>query len=149
MKNTTGYSINALIDFENPIDILAHLMVGSEGTLGFISSITYNTVVEHKYRASSIVFFPDMETTCSAVTALAKANVSAVELMDRRSLASVSDMQGLPSFIKTLDEDVGALLIETCAANQDLLTEQIAEVETLLNCFEQTNAINFTRIDSE
>ena len=59
LKNTTGYAINSLIDFDDPIDILAHLMIGSEGTLGFISSLTYNTVIEHKYRASSLVFFPD------------------------------------------------------------------------------------------
>jgi D-lactate dehydrogenase len=149
LKNTTGYAINALVDFEDPIDILAHLMIGSEGTLGFISSITYNTVVEHKYRASSIVFFPDMQTTCSAVSALADANVSAVELMDRRSLASVSDMQGLPEFIKTLDKNVGALLIETRAANQQLLTAQIADLEKLLSDFEQTNVIKFTDVASE
>lgn len=149
LKNTTGYAINALIDFEDPIDILAHLMIGSEGTLGFISSITYNTVIEHKYRASSIVFFPNIQTTCSAVSALADANVSAVELMDRRSLASVSDMPGLPEFIKTLDKDVGALLIETRAANQQLLTAQIADLETLLSAFEQTNVIKFTDVASE
>ena len=149
LKNTTGYAINALVDFEDPIDILAHLMIGSEGTLGFISSITYNTVIEHKYRASSIVFFPDMQTTCSAVSALADANVSAVELMDRRSLASVSEMKGLPEFIKTLDKDVGALLIETRAANQQLLTEQITDLESLLSDFEQTNVIKFTDVASE
>jgi len=149
LKNTTGYAINALVDFEDPIDILAHLMIGSEGTLGFISSITYNTVIEHKYRASSIVFFPDMKTTCSAVSALADANVSAVELMDRRSLASVSEMKGLPEFIKTLDKDVGALLIETRAANQQLLTEQITDLESLLSDFEQTNVIKFTDVASE
>jgi len=149
LKNTTGYAINSLVDFEDPIDILAHLMIGSEGTLGFISSITYNTVIEHKYRASSIVFFPDMQTTCSAVSALADANVSAVELMDRRSLASVSDMPGLPEFIKTLDNKVGALLIETCAANQHLLAAQITELETLLSDFKQTNVIKFTDVASE
>src|SRR4029453_12949787 len=44
MKNTTGYGINALVDFTDPLDILAHLMIGSEGTLAFIAAITYRTV---------------------------------------------------------------------------------------------------------
>ena len=43
LKNTTGYSINALIDFDDPVDILTHLMIGSEGTLGFLSRIDYRT----------------------------------------------------------------------------------------------------------
>jgi FAD/FMN-containing dehydrogenase len=46
LKNTTGYSLNALIEFSDPVDILAHLMISSEGTLGFISEITYLTVKE-------------------------------------------------------------------------------------------------------
>ena len=29
LKNTTGYSLNALVDFEDPIDVLAHLMMYS------------------------------------------------------------------------------------------------------------------------
>ncbi|WP_440875765.1 FAD-binding and (Fe-S)-binding domain-containing protein [Thalassotalea sp. PLHSN55] len=144
LKNTTGYAINALVDFDDPVDMLAHLFVGSEGTLGFISSITLNTVPEYKHRASSLVFFPNINVTCEAVSALAKENVSAVELLDRRSLASVSDMEGLPDFIKTLDDDVAALLIETRAANQDLLAEQISQLKTCLTQFEQTNCIDFT-----
>ena len=44
IKNTTGYSLNALVDYQDPIDVLAHLMIGSEGTLGFIAEITYRTV---------------------------------------------------------------------------------------------------------
>ena len=55
MKNTTGYSINALIDFTDPFDIIEHLMIGSEGTLGFISEINLKTVTEHRFRASSLL----------------------------------------------------------------------------------------------
>jgi len=144
LKNTTGYAINSLIDFDDPVEMLAHLMIGSEGTLGFISSVTYHTVVEHKHRASSLVFFPNIETTCNAVKALKSANVAAVELLDRRSLASVSQMPGLPDFIHQLDDNVAALLIETRAANQQILTTQIDELETVLAQFEQTNCIEFT-----
>ena len=54
IKNTTGYSLNALLDFTDPLDILSHLMIGSEGTLGFISRITYHTVPEHAHKASAL-----------------------------------------------------------------------------------------------
>tara|TARA_R110002060_G_scaffold78357_1_gene91412 strand:+ start:8781 stop:11621 length:2841 start_codon:yes stop_codon:yes gene_type:complete len=144
LKNTTGYAINSLVDFEEPIDILAHLMIGSEGTLGFISSLTYNTVVEHKYRASSFVLFPNMDITCQAVSALAEVEVSAVELLDYRSLMSVRDMEGLPDFIHTMPEGVAALLIETSAANQTLLTQKMHTITQLLAQFEQHNSIEFT-----
>ena len=70
IKNTTGYSLNALVDYEDPIDILSHLMIGSEGTLGFISRITYQTVVEDPFKASALVFFPDIRTACEAVIRL-------------------------------------------------------------------------------
>jgi hypothetical protein len=37
----TGYSLNALVDFptDNPIEIIKHLMIGSEGTFGFVSQV--------------------------------------------------------------------------------------------------------------
>ncbi|MGO8911569.1 MAG: FAD-binding oxidoreductase, partial [Bradyrhizobium sp.] len=70
MKNTTGYSLNALVDFTDPLDVLAHLMIGSEGTLGFISEVTYHTVPEYADKASALILFDDLETTCRAVTAL-------------------------------------------------------------------------------
>ena len=45
-------------------------MIGSEGTLGFISEITYRTVEEHADKASALILFDDLETACSAVTLL-------------------------------------------------------------------------------
>ena len=70
LKNTTGYSLNALVDFIDPIDVIAHLMIGSEGTLGFMSEITYRTVPEYADKASALILFDDLETACRAVTQL-------------------------------------------------------------------------------
>jgi D-lactate dehydrogenase len=66
IKNTTGYSINAFIDYSDPIDIILHLLIGSEGTLGFNTEITYKTVAEHTHKASSLIVFPDIVSACKA-----------------------------------------------------------------------------------
>lgn len=133
IKNTTGYSLNALVDFEDPIDILAHLMIGSEGTLGFIASITYNTVVEDPYKASALVFFPDIRTACEAVIRLKPQPVSAVELLDRPALRSVEDKPGLPAIMRRLGEEAAALLIEVRAATSDALQEKINAVQAAID----------------
>ncbi|HJW24163.1 MAG TPA: FAD-binding and (Fe-S)-binding domain-containing protein [Rhodocyclaceae bacterium] len=125
IKNTTGYSLNALVDFEKPVDILAHLMIGSEGTLGFISRITYNTVPEDPFKASALVFFPTIEAACQAVINLKPQPVSAVELLDRPALRSVQDKPGLPAVMKELGDDAAALLIEVRSATQDGLQANI------------------------
>lgn len=132
IKNTTGYSLNALVDFDDPIDILSHLMIGSEGTLGFISRITYNTVVEDPFKASALVFFPDIRTACEAVIRLKPQPVSAVELLDRPALHSVENKPGLPPVIRQLGEEAAALLIEVRNATVDGLQDRISAVHAAM-----------------
>ncbi len=128
LKNTTGLSLNALVDFDQPLDILQHLLVGSEGTLGFISAVTYDTVPDHPHKASALLVFPSVESCCRAVPILKRQPVSAVELLDRRSLRSVQDMAGMPVWVKGLSANACALLIESRAASQTLLHEQVHQV---------------------
>jgi len=125
LKNTTGYSLNALVDFSDPVDILAHLMIGSEGTLGFISAITYRTVEEHAHKASALILFDRLETACSAVTRLKQTPVAAVELLDRASLRSVQDKPGMPAALRALPPDGAALLVETRAATAAALAVKV------------------------
>lgn len=144
LKNTTGLSLNALVDFDDPLDILSHLLVGSEGTLGFISSVTYDTVIDHPNKASALIVFPDVETCCTAVTVLKSQPVSAVELLDRRSLRSVLDKPGMPAFVQQLSANACALLIESRAATQTLLHEQLAHIMGSLSAFPVEKQVDFT-----
>ncbi|MBB4816093.1 MULTISPECIES: FAD-binding and (Fe-S)-binding domain-containing protein [Pseudomonas] len=144
LKNTTGLSLNALVDFDDPLEILSHLLVGSEGTLGFISAVTYNTVVDHPNKASALIVFPDVETCCNAVTVLKTQPVSAVELLDRRSMRSVQNKPGMPAFVQHLSENACALLIESRAATSSLLQEQLALIMASLARFPVEKQVDFT-----
>jgi D-lactate dehydrogenase len=132
IKNTTGYSLNALVDYTDPIDMLAHLMIGSEGTLGFISEVTYRTVPEYADKASALILFDDLETACRAVTILKGTPVAAVELADRAALRSVEGKPGLPEAIRSLGPHGAALLVETRAGDRTSLAAQIDHIEAAL-----------------
>ena len=149
IKNTTGYSLNALVDYTDPVDILAHLMIGSEGTLGFISQVTYHTVPEYAHKASALAFFPDMVSACRAVVGLKARPVDAVELLDRASLRCVADKPGMPPLLKTLPDGVTALLIETRAPGAPELQARIAAVLAELHAHPLIEAPGFTTDPAE
>ena len=149
IKNTTGYSLNALVDYEDPIDVLQHLMIGSEGTLGFIAEITYRTVVEHAHKASALVFFADVASACEAVALLKTEPVDAVEIMDRAALRSVQDKPGMPSELAGLPETAAALLIETRAGDAAGLSGNIEHILAALKSVATLGDITFTDVPEE
>lgn len=137
LKNTTGYGLNALIDFDDAIDIISHLIIGSEGTLAFIDSITYHTIAVQPYKAAGIFIFDNMEVACNLVSVLAKENVDAVEIMDARALRSVEkQLAAIVSITSPLTEESVALLIEFSNDSQASLN---VNKDQLLRCIEQAN----------
>ena len=145
LKNTCGYALNALIDYRDPLDVLMHLMIGSEGTLGFIADITYQTVVENAHKASGLYLFASAQQACALVQALEKQNVDAVELMDQRALNSVKGQPGLPDTFCTPNDGYTALLIETSAGNQKALAENCANIERCIVRYAPIQSIAFSR----
>lgn len=150
IKNTIGYSINAFVDFTDPIDIIKHLMIGSEGTLAFIAEVTYKTVVEHAHKASALIIFPTVADACNATIILRKGGLAAaVELMDCPALKSVADKPGMPSYLKSLDAQASALLVETRAGNKDELARKIDSIITSLQSVRTVYPIVFTDVKPE
>ncbi len=149
IKNTTGYSLNALIDYSDPFDIMMHLMIGSEGTLGFISEITYNTVEELPCKASALVIFPSIREACLAAAILKGQPVAAVELMDRAALRAVQHKEGMPEYLRSLSPSATALLIETRAAELTLLRHNIECISSALSEIPLELPLQFTEIVAE
>jgi len=149
IKNTMGYSLNALVDYEDPLDIMTHLMVGSEGTLAFISNCVLRTVVEHRHKASALILFPTMSDACRTIPILRSTPVAAAELMDRASLSAVEDKEGMPDFLKGLDQHVAALLVETRSNDPETLMVQVNQVVESLEGFKTVRPICFTAVPEE
>lgn len=144
LKNTTGYAINALVDYSDPIDILLHLMIGSEGTLGFISDITYKTVPDYQHKASGLFSFASAEQACRVVAELSNCPVEAVELLDQRALNSVKGMEGLPDKFCDNPDQTTALLIETSGTSAQTLQKNCTIIENLLEKYTPVESIKLT-----
>jgi D-lactate dehydrogenase len=149
IKNTTGYSLNALVDFTDPFEIIEHLMIGSEGTLGFIAEITYRTVEELPFKASSLIIFSDIEKACNAVILLKSKPVSTAELIDRAGLRSIADEPGMPDWIAGLSNGATALLVETRANTKEKLENQINQIKKAIETIPVEIPVLFTDIPSE
>ena len=121
IKNTTGYSINALLDYEQPIDILAHLLVGSEGTLGFISEVVLRTFHDAPAKRTGLLLFEDTAAAFEAVAPFAESGARAIELMDDACLRAVDAGAALGLDLATLPRTVAALLVEYQCENEAAL----------------------------
>ena len=144
MKNTTGFSLNALVDFDDPFEALQHLMIGSEGTLGFIAEITYKTVKEDPFKASSLIIYPDNEKACQASSLLKSQPVAAVELMDRAGLRTMENADGIPSYIKNLSDKACSLLVQTNADSKEKLYQQIDQITNSIDSIPTELPFSFT-----
>lgn len=142
IKNVTGLNILPFIRFDDPFDIIAHLLVGSEGALAFLSEVTMTTEYDYPCKASAMLYFSDIKEACRAVVAMKKLTneqgnwiVKGAELLDKKSLASVNDTTG---------ENLTAVLTETKAHTPEELQQYIRQIETCLQEFNTYTPVHFT-----
>ena len=158
IKNVTGLNLLPFVRFDDPFDIIAHLMVGSEGTLAFLSQITMRTEYDYPYKASAMLYFTSIKDACRAVVAmkeLSNDNTSAseadrkivkgAELLDYKSLSSVED----PVYLKYKQEvsdasGLTAVLTETKARTREELEQNISVIEECLKTFSTYIPVHFT-----
>ena len=169
IKNVTGLNLRPFVAFDDPFDIIAHCIVGSEGTLAFISQVTMRTLHDYPCKASAMLYFYTMKESCEAVVALKQLKssdddiamseenlmVKSAEMLDYLSLASVDD----PVYVQyKRDVDAGripgvepgdyhnltAILTETKALTPDDLQHRIDTITGCLSRFKTYIPVEFT-----
>ena len=169
IKNVTGLNIRPLLAYDDPFDIMAHCMVGSEGTLAFLSEVTMKTLHDYKYKASAMVYFLTMKESCEAVVAMKKLKsgdddlkmsaenlmVKSAEMLDYMSLNSVDDPVYL-QYKKDVDagkipgvepgdyHNLTAILTETKGITHEQLLEKIENIKECLSQFKLYIPAEFT-----
>lgn len=140
IKNTTGYSINTLLDFADIKDILNHIFIGAEGTLGFVSRVEYECVKNSAFKACALLFYKDLHLAAKAVQILGANDdkVSAAEIMDYACLKSAKDLEGAPKELKSIKKGQCALLVQLESSTQkglkakiDFITDALSKAPSL------------------
>src|SRR5439155_389923 len=105
-KNSSGYALDAYLASGDLLD----LVVGAEGTLGFVTAVEWRLDLLPLYRAGLRVALPSLDVLSDAVAALLTYEPSALELLDRSFLELVgepgSDAVLLVEFEGNTAEDV-------------------------------------------
>ena len=169
IKNVTGLNLRPLVAYDDPFDIIAHSIVGSEGTLAFLSEVTMKTLKDYPFKASAMVYFMTMKESCEAVVAMKKLKagdedlemsaenlmVKSAEMLDYKSLSSVDD----PVYLQyKQDVDAGkiegvqpgdyhnltAILTETKGITHDQLLLKIEKIKECLGAFKLYIPAEFT-----
>ncbi|MGW8975875.1 FAD-binding and (Fe-S)-binding domain-containing protein [Streptomyces platensis] len=135
IKNTNGYRLDAFLDGTTPVEILRGLMVGSEGTLGFLAETVFDTLPLDRHTSSALLFFPTLGAAAAAVPRFNAAGARAVELMDGNTLRASVRVAGVPADWAALPKETTALLVEFRApdeAGQEAYERAAARVLTEL-----------------
>jgi D-lactate dehydrogenase len=133
IKNTTGYRLCAFLDADEPLEIFRRLLIGSEGTLGFIGEAVLETVPLGRHTTVALTFFEDIDTAVDAVQPLVAAGASATELMVAPTLiAAAWNMPGTPERWKELPPTSAALLVEFRSERAEELDEREREALAIL-----------------
>ncbi|MEU8617725.1 FAD-binding and (Fe-S)-binding domain-containing protein [Streptomyces sp. NPDC048623] len=118
IKNTNGYRLDAFLDGATPVQILRGLMVGSEGTFGFISETVFDTVPLDRKVSTALLFFPSLPAAAAAVPRFTGAGALAVELMDGNTLRASVSVPEVPADWAELPKETAALLVEFRAPDE-------------------------------
>ena len=141
IKNTMGYGLNSFVDHDLPVDILLHLVIGSEGTLAFVAEATFRTVQVQPFAATGLLVFPGLATATRALPALVAAGFATIELLDATSLRVAQRDAAATEELRDLAVlDHAALLVEYQEPSAEALGARLAATPALFGRLELSAA---------
>ncbi|MEW1589691.1 FAD-binding and (Fe-S)-binding domain-containing protein [Micromonospora vinacea] len=146
MKNTMGYGLNSLLDHSSPVEMLAHLMIGSEGTLGFVAEAVFRTVEIHDHAATGLLILPGLTDATDALPALLAAGARTAELLDAAALrVSQRDPGASPALRGLTVAGHAALLVEFAEDSAERLAATLADARPVLDRLPAVTGTELTR----
>jgi len=99
-KNSMGYTLWEVWDRETGIFDLTKLIVGSEGTLGFVTDITYRLVPARAHSGLLVLFLKNIDDLGELIPKVLEAKPATFESFDDQTLWL--SIRFMPSFLKML-----------------------------------------------
>ncbi|MBW2094243.1 MAG: FAD-binding protein [Deltaproteobacteria bacterium] len=126
MKGVAGYD-------------LTHLIVGSEGTLAVVTSITLRLLPKPETQRTMLAFFPDVAVAALTVSRIIHRGIipTILEFMDRVCLDCIREEMAIP-----VPADAGAMLLMEVDGNAFLVEQESKKIQ---EACEQGKAISFEK----
>ena len=144
IKNNNGYLLNAFLDFDSPLEMLTHLLIGSEGTLGFIAEGVLHTLPDYTYKYTGQLYFKHVYDAAAAIYPIRQSGARAAEIMDRESLRSVENVPGAPQILRQLPDGVAAILVEYQAEDSETMSSFKQEAQRVVRDLRLLHDVEFT-----
>ena len=130
LRRVGGYNLDAFVDPAKPVD-LTKILIGSEGTLGFIVEATIGLVPLPAAKAVLTIEFDELMDALGATPLVLKHRPSAVEVMDDFILRHAKQHPALEAQRRSMiSEDGSSLLcVEFYADRQDELAGRLEALE--------------------
>ena len=144
IKNNNGYLLNAFLDFNSPLDILVHLLIGSEGTLGFIAEGVLHTLPDFTHKYTGQMYFKTIRDAAAAIYPIKQSGARAAEIMDRESLRAVENNAGVPAILKQLPNGAAAILVEYQAADSESMLQFKKEAQRVIGKLKLIHDVEIT-----
>jgi FAD/FMN-containing dehydrogenase/Fe-S oxidoreductase len=131
LRKVAGYNLDMV---SNDAFNMAHLLVGSEGTLGYFSKIKLKLSALPAHKTLGIVHFAKFFDAMDATQHIVKLNPAAVELVDRTMIDLSRDIEAFRGTVEQAirGEPDAVLLVEFAGEDQDQQVQSLRQLAELM-----------------